>query len=219
MQLKQNSIVKTADGQTVGRVSHFVINPKDQGITHLIVEKGFFFLEDRVVPITSIQSATQDEISLKASAGNKPEDFALFEHAHYVRPDEYSTEPEAFPPLSTYYYYPPIVGSVGPTVVAAPHEHINDMERDEVAELPDESVAVRKGADVYTNDNTLIGQVDEVFTSQQGPRRVTHFVISQGLLMKKYKLIPVHWISQMSTDRLDLGVTRDVIDKLPDYTN
>ena len=42
MQFKQNSTVKSASGETVGRVSHFVIDPRTNEITHLVVEKGSY---------------------------------------------------------------------------------------------------------------------------------------------------------------------------------
>jgi sporulation protein YlmC with PRC-barrel domain len=207
MKFKQNSTVKSATGETVGRVSHFVIDPRSNEITHLVVEKGFLFMEDRVVPVESVATADEDEIRLRPGRG-EPEDFPLFETQYYIRSGEYSTEPDLYPSMSAYYYYPPVAGmgswgavpivppvsapgmqsgmtqSAGPMNVS-PINDAGTEAREAVDELPEHSVAVRKGADVYSSDGTLVGQVDEVFTSADS-NRVTHILISQGLLVKNY---------------------------------
>jgi uncharacterized protein YrrD len=239
MQFKQNSIVKSANGETIGRVSHFVIDPRTNEITHLVVEKGFLFMEDRVVPIQSVATADEDEIRLAPGRGNEPEDFPLFESSYYIRPGEYSTEPDLYPSQSAYYYYPPVpgMGSWGAAPVVPPvappgmqvgtpqpagpmnSAPVNDtgiVSREASEELPEHAVAVKKGADIYSSDGQLVGQVDEVFTSAES-NRVTHLLMSQGLLAKKFKLLPIHWVAEMTADRVDLGTSAHVIEDLPEY--
>src|SRR5690606_10366687 len=226
--------VKSANGETVGRVSHFVIDPRTDEITHLVVEKGFLFMEDRVVPIESVASADENEIRLAPGRGNEPEDFPLFESSYYVKPGEYSTDAGLYPSLSAYYYYPPVpgMGSWGAMPVVPPvgppgmqagtpqpagpmnSAPINDagiVSREASEELPQHSVAVRKGADIYSNDGQLVGQVDEVFTSAES-NRVTHILMSQGLLAKSFKLLPIHWVGKMTAERVDLGTSARVIE-------
>ena len=239
MQFRQNSTVKSAKGETVGRVSHFVIDPNTNEITHLVVEKGFLFMEDRVIPIQSVASADGDEIRLAPGRGNETEDFPLFESSYYIRPGEYSTEPDLYPSMSAYYYYPPVPGmgswgaapvvppvappgmQVGTPQAAGPMytEPINDAgltSREAREELPENAVVVRKGADIYSSDGQLVGQVDEVFTSAES-NRVTHILMSQGLLAKSYKLLPIHWVGAMTAERVDLGTSARVIEDLPEY--
>jgi uncharacterized protein YrrD len=239
MQFKQNSTVRSASGETLGRVSHFVIDPRTNEITHLVVEKGFLFMEDRVIPIQSVATADGDVIQLAPGRGNEAEDFPLFESSYYVRPGEYSTEPDLYPSQSAYYYYPPVpgMGSWGAAPVVPPvappgmqvgtpqpasamfTDPANDAgitSREASEELPEHSVAVKKGADIYSSDGQLVGQVDEVFTSAES-NRVTHILMSQGLLVKNFKLLPIHWVGSMTADRVDLGTSARVIEDLPEY--
>lgn len=239
MQFKQNSTVKNANGETVGRINHFVIDPRSNEITHLVVEKGFLFMEDRVIPIQSVASAEGDEVRLAPGRGNEQEEFPLFESSYYIRPGEYSTEPDLYPSQSAYYYYPPVpgMGSWGAMPVVPPvgppgmqvgtpqsagpmnSSPVNDagvVSREASEELPSHAVAVKKGADVYSSDGQLVGQVDEMFTSTES-NRVTHVLISQGLLVKGYKLLPIHWIGNMTAERVDLGTSARVIEDLPEY--
>lgn len=239
MQFKQNSTVKSANGETIGRVNHFVIDPRTNEITHLVVEKGFLFMEDRIVPIESVASAEGDEIRLAAGRGGSAEDFPLFESSYYIKPGEYSTEPNLYPSQSAYYYYPPVpgMGSWGATPVvppvappgmqagvpqaagpmyAPPVDEAGTGTRQVSEELPAHSVAIRKGADIYSSEGKLVGQVDEVFTSAES-NRVTHILMSQGLLAKTYKLLPIHWIGEMTADRIDLGTSARVVEDLPAY--
>lgn len=239
MQFKQNSTVKSASGETIGRVNHFVIDPRTNEITHLVVEKGFLFMEDRVIPIQSVATADGDVIHLAPGRGSESEEFPLFESSYYVRPGEYSTEPDLYPSQSAYYYYPPVpgMGSWGAAPVVPPvappgmqvgmaqptgtmfTDPVNDAgitSREASEELPEHSIAVKKGADIYSSDGQLVGQVDQVFTSAES-NRVTHILMSQGLLAKTFKLLPIHWIGTMTADRVNLGTSARVIEDLPDY--
>jgi uncharacterized protein YrrD len=241
MQFKQNTTVKSATGETVGRVNHFVIDPRTNEITDLVVEKGFLFMEDRVVPIQSVEYADEDEIRLAPGRG-EPDDFPLFESQYYVRTDEYSTEPGVFPTRSAYYYYPPVagMGSWGAVPVVPPagapglaagvpqpgglmnspvaHEadSLASQGVNNEAIMEDDVVALHTGADVFSSDGHLVGQIDEIFTSAES-NRVTHVLISQGLIGKTYKMLPMHWIANLSGERVDLGTSAKVVEDLPDY--
>lgn len=241
MEFRQNTTVKSATGETVGRVSHFVIDPRTNEITDLVVEKGFLFMEDRVVPIQSVATADENEIRLLPGRG-EPEDFPRFEQTYYVHRGEYGTEPGQFTGMSAYYYYPPVagMGSWGAMPIVPPvappggqvgmahpaglmntppvreadalaSQGVNNEKIDE-----DMGVALRTGADVYSSDGELVGQIHEVFTSAES-NRVTHILISQGLVGKTYKLLPVHWVGAMTADRVDLGTSARVVEDLPNY--
>jgi uncharacterized protein YrrD len=47
--------------------------------------------------------------------------------------------------------------------------------------------------------------------------RVAHFVISEGLLFKERKLIPMMWVADVVEDQIHLAVTADFLDKLSEY--
>jgi uncharacterized protein YrrD len=46
---------------------------------------------------------------------------------------------------------------------------------------------------------------------------VTHFLISQGILFKDRKLVPVHWVKSVGEDSVSLAVSSQVLERLPSY--
>jgi hypothetical protein len=70
MQLKKNAHVHTADQQDAGRVKRVVIDPKTKQITHIVVEKGLLFTEERVLPIRMVADATEEQVTLQGEVNN-----------------------------------------------------------------------------------------------------------------------------------------------------
>jgi uncharacterized protein YrrD len=66
MQIKNNARVTLADGKDVGRIDRVVIAPQSKEVTHVVVRKGFFFTEDKVVPMNLIESATDEAVVLRS---------------------------------------------------------------------------------------------------------------------------------------------------------
>jgi uncharacterized protein YrrD len=64
---------------------------------------------------------------------------------------------------------------------------------------------LKKGVKVISNDGQNIGRLDRVITDPKNDR-VTHLVISSGLLIKKRKLIPVYWLGDVLEDQVHLSV-------------
>ena len=61
-----------------------------------------------------------------------------------------------------------------------------------------------------------IGDVEKVI-SDSDSGQMTHFVVSQGVLLKEHKLIPEHWVSSLGEDEVHLAVRARVVENLPDY--
>ncbi|MCC6617225.1 MAG: PRC-barrel domain-containing protein [Anaerolineae bacterium] len=212
MQFKQGTPVKTASGDTVGNIRRFVIDPNTNEITHLVVEKGFLFTEDRVVPVKDIASSAKDEVVLQGNAG-QPDEFPIYEDDYYIRPydGEVLTDPVPMPNFPVY-YYPPI-GSPGWYAPITPEEQ---YVRKTVTNTPAGTVAVGEGAPVYARDDEHVGDVARVFTAPNSDS-VTHFAISQGLLFKHEKLVPMNWVTRLNDDEIRLAVTSETLEHLPDF--
>ena len=73
-----------------------------------------------------------------------------------------------------------------------------------------------EGADVYASDDEKIGQVDAYLT-EPSENRITHILISQGILFEKKVLVPSIWVSMVMEDKIHLVVDRDLIERLPEY--
>jgi len=211
MKLKENSHIVTADGQTVGQVDRVVMDPRTKEVTHVVVRKGLLFTEDKVVPMNLISSVVDDQVLLREDAGDL-ESLPDYEETSYTPLDEYE---QAQAPAGTYvppvYWYPGVgwgaspVDYLGLQYVARSKENI-----------PEGTIALEEGAKVISADGQHVGNVEEVITDPQA-NRATHFVISQGMLLKTRKLLPTAWISDLTRDEVHLAVGSHLLETLPEY--
>lgn len=68
---------------------------------------------------------------------------------------------------------------------------------------------------MVTVDEKHVGRVERVITNEQD--RVSHFLISEGVVFKHKKLVPAAWIDDVTEDQVRLAVGSDVLENLPDY--
>ena len=68
MQLKRDTPVQTATGQSVGHIDRVVLDPASKEVTHIVVRKGLFFTQDKVVPIGLVAAATEAQVTLREDA-------------------------------------------------------------------------------------------------------------------------------------------------------
>jgi len=214
MQFKQETGVFTADGRDVGNIDRVVMNPHTKEVTHLVVRKGFLFTEDKVVPIDLIATATEDRVVLRSDAGDLGA-LPQFEETHYLplaeaAPDTARAAKDATP----LYWYPPVgvaawgyPGSFAPGPVYVTHTEQN---------IPEGTVALKEGSKVISSDDKHVGNVERVFTDSRTDR-VTHFLISQGLILTERRLVPITWLSSVMEDEVHLTVNAQLLDKLPKY--
>jgi sporulation protein YlmC with PRC-barrel domain len=81
----------------------------------------------------------------------------------------------------------------------------------------EDSIALKEGARVISNDEQLIGTIERVITIAPEKERVTDLVVSQGLIWIEKKQVPVHWISNVTEDVVTLSVSSESIENLPEY--
>jgi uncharacterized protein YrrD len=214
MIIGKNATVFTMDEEKVGRIDRVVIDPRTREVTHVVVRQGFLFTEDKVLPISLVASAEDDRVVLREDAQNL-EALPRFETVHYVPLDE--AELGRIGPLvagpDPLYGYPPYGVPYGSLPVVSP-VLVPETER----HVPEGEVALREGADVISADGEHVGDVEQVLTDPQADR-ATHFVISQGLLLKQKKLIPTTWVSRFGEESVHLGVGEKLIDSLPEYAD
>jgi uncharacterized protein YrrD len=223
MQFKQGVGVRTSDGKSIGQLDRVVVDPRTREVNYLIVRKGAFFTTDRVVPLTLIARAGENEVVLREDAGDL-EQLPPFEERYYVPADSDTIAPanESAPSL---YPYPPVLGGeMGgiagmslptPTPLGAltvPQPVVEQTER----AIPDDNVAIRSGVRVVGADGETVGSVEQVLTGQYADQ-VTHFVVSQGVLFKDRKLIPVGWVESMGEDQIRLAVDSKFVARLGSY--
>jgi uncharacterized protein YrrD len=218
-ELKEGTSVFTSDGKEVGEINRFVLDPHTNEVTHIVVQKGWLFTEDKVVPFDQVQSATVDKVVLKEEF----EDFDRlppFEQTHYVEADnrEVNTGKAGarYPTYASgpaYYWYPPY-GYLGyPAYGLAPYGYpLAVIEQN----IPEDTVPLKEGVDVISSDGKHVGHVEELFVDEES-KKATHFLISRGLFFKDHKLVPANWIETVTDDQVQLSVSSQVLESLPAY--
>lgn len=227
MQLREGVHVYTWDNQDVGHIDRFVMNPISKEVTHVVIRQGFLFTEDKVVPMDLFASADDERAVLRQDIDDL-DNLPPFEEKQFVSNevdnDRYPDYPaDASGPL---YWYPPAgvgmaatyhtPGFYAPTATRWPYDPGEGyIERTE-QNIPDDTVAIKDGADVISSDGKHVGDVERVFVDTDS-NYATHIVISQGLFFKERKLVPTLWLSTVLEDEVHLGVDSDFVDRLPAY--
>ena len=116
--------------------------------------------------------------------------------------------------VDTSYWYPPAAGwgMPGYYPLFVQPAYIRTTEKN----IPENTVALKEGAKVFASDHKHVGNIERMITTGTD-NRITHFVISSGLLLKERKLIPTYWLTDISEDEVHLAVESDFLDRLPEF--
>lgn len=210
MQFNIGAKVVTADGEQVGSVDRVVIEPDTKEVTRLVVQKGFLFTEDKVIPTNLVSSATEEQVSLQKKEDDLDE-FPDFIESHFVPVERGpASVPITRDRARTFYWYPPIGGYGGFAGHAMPQFVVKSEQ------VPEGTVALEEGANVITSDGEHVGDVERVFIDPESDR-ATHLLISEGLFLKEKKLVPTRWIKHAFEVEVRLSVNSKLVESLPEY--
>lgn len=216
IELKEGMSVVTRGGDEVGKVSRFVLDPATHEVTHIVIQKGWLLPEDKVIPFPFLSSGSEDNLVLSDEVGDLGE-LPPFEESYFIRAtddDPGDAIPSNVPTYRfapAYYWYPShattgFPGS-GPGYVPAT---LTETTRN----IPDHTVALQEGTDVISADGEHVGDIERLFIDP-GSNKTTHFLISQGILFKDRKLVPVHWVRSVEEDEVHLVVSSRLLERLP----
>jgi len=212
MLFKKGVDVFSSDNEKIGTLDRVVMDPKTKEVTHIIVREGFLFTEDKVVPMDLIGSVTDERISLQGSKEHLDE-LPEYEETHYI-PRDATVDDD----MSTLYWNPPVYAGGGYSgygqypVVYPQSLYIRRTEKN----IPEGMVALAEGAKVLAEDGEHVGNIETLITDPKD-ERVTHLVISSGLLTKERKIIPSHWLGTVAEDEVHLAVDSRLLERLPEY--
>lgn len=217
MELREGVGVFTSDDKQVGKINRFILDPETNEVTHVVVQKGWLLSEDKVVPLNMVRSTTEEKVILTGNA----DDFNKlppFEESHFVRMynDDFHQAEDASDSLSpVYFWYPPLMypnhGAYGmPNSPLAPLAHLETKRN-----IPEETIPLKEGANVISSDEKHVGNVERLFIDASS-KKVTHFLITKGLLFKERKLIPAHWVKYVGEEKIHLLVSSSLLERLPD---
>ena len=215
IELKEGMSVVTPSGEEVGRINRFILDPATNEVTHIVIQKGWLLPEDKVVPFEMIAS-DGDQVVLREDIDF--DQLPPFEETYFVRVDEDLRErgpagDSVYQYTPGYYWYPmhPNLAYSGLGLGYQPW-----LPSETTRNIPENTVPLKEGTDVVSSDGEHVGDVERLFVDQDS-NRTTHFLISQGLLFKDHKLVPMDWVTSMEEDKVHLAVPSRLLQRLPDY--
>jgi sporulation protein YlmC with PRC-barrel domain len=209
MKIRFGADVKTFDDQKIGTVKQVVIDPATQEISHLIIEKGLLFKEDKVLPISLILQADQEKVKL-VETDEDLEELPEYQEEYYLPID---AEPMYDPDLALSRNF--LISK--PRIVPKKQEEVRYIKQGDYQEnLPEDTRMLRIGAEVFSLDGEEIGRVSELVLDFQTDR-ITHLVLDRALLRDDRVLIHYQWVDDVSQEKVTLLVDQQVIKNLPSY--
>lgn len=215
MQFKEGTDVTTFDGEKIGTLKRIVLDPRTKDVTHIVVQRGFLITEEKLLPIDLIRAATPDAITLRPGIQDL-DTLRDFEEVHYVPLDD-ETVRTLYPTgtidtAQPLFWYPPVTAMRSYPPGAPEEGYMTQVEQN----IPDNTVALKEGANVISADGEHVGDIERILVDPQA-ERATHFIIKEGLIFKERKLIPATWVSTVGEDEVFLAVGTRVIDRLSEY--
>jgi uncharacterized protein YrrD len=215
MELREGVGVFTPGGEEVGRVNRFVLDPATNEVTHIVIQKGWLLPEDKVLPFEMVSTATDERVVLREDVGDFDE-LPPFEETQFVRAAD---DAPGDPTLSadpiyryspSYYWYPgPGFPGMGMGQYVWPR---GETKRN----IPEDTIPLEEGTNIVSSDGKHVGDVERLFV-EEGSSKVTHFLISQGVLFKDRKIVPAHWVKSVEENTVNLVVSSQVLERLPSY--
>ena len=199
MEFKDGTSVYTVEGNNAGSLYRVVIDATTKEVTHIVVQKGLLFKEDKVIAVEKVTSASRERIDLNCSVEELNE-MSPLEVEQFVPMSEFTSGGTDFDPLTG--------GGFGNS--PAERAVIKEVKRS----IPDELVALKEGARVVSADDKHVGNIEEIFTESEAGT-VTHFIITQGLLLTTRRTLPIEWVKMLTDDEVYLSVDAQKVEELP----
>ena len=195
MDIPIHAKVLCSDGKPCGHTTYLVLNPITEVMTHVVVKRGVWPHDERLVPIELVTESTLDHIRLSCSK-DKLAEMDSFIETDFVESevDQYLTDPYV---LAWPYRYP------REKHILVEHESV-----------PIGELAIRRGAHVEATDGH-VGHVDG-FLVDENSEHITHLVLGEGHLWgKKDVTIPVSGIARIEEDTIHLKLDKAAIENFP----
>ena len=235
--------VFTIEGEDIGKLKRYVIDPRSKKVTHLVFENGTLTRTEYLVAIELVDHIDDSGVHLRELPVDSFIELQRFRDTDFVVSDEramingeYLTDS----PASTYYYYPSTSfgGFSDPNVMPAdtsprvqspagypssdvPLRMTTPGSQPPVRGVEDDNISpytvpLKEGAKVVSSDQKHVGSVEKVFIDPNS-ERATHLLVTKGLLTKEKKLVPVGWVERIEEEEVYLAIDEKTIDRLPEH--
>ncbi len=206
MDIKLGQPVVSSDNQHVGKVDRLILDPQSRDIESIVVHKGIFLSEDRVLNVgllhgVDAHGAVQAEISASKFA-----ELPVFVETAYRIPtdDEYQSLPY---PVDTMVVN---TGMISPLLWQNPAGRTmgagTTINEDAIAEsgIPENMVAIDKGTAVFDRDGNAVGHVDDVLFDERG--QMTSIVVKAGRIRRHEYRVPIQQVDRLLESEVRLTI-------------
>jgi len=192
--------VQCTNGQC-GKLAGVVMNPESRCITDLIVEKGFLLKHDRILPLSVMEGATEENVYLSINS-NELDQYPEYRVVEYEEPVT-GLEQQSTPIVTPY----GIQGALDPVV---------PMVKKKIREGVGGQKVIERGMHVNSTDGTF-GKVDHVSMNPEN-KEITHLVVSRGMIFSEHVAIPISMVEEVREDSIFVTGTVEELEQLPRYT-
>lgn len=195
--LRHGSAVRTSDGHEVGRLHAIVVDPRNNTVTHIAVNRGPFFPEPGFgdpkiisVDLKDLRDAGEDHVDLEVDRAAF-EALPLYAHNHFLEiPNEEMAPPEARGRPALWSAGLAIAASLSGLFsgVAVPAEHFRKaaFERHILDDAPVWRI----------EPNTHIGDVERVLVNEH-TGEIEALVIKRGVIFHHESVLPVRYVREI----------------------
>jgi hypothetical protein len=210
MHVRVGAAVECTDGKA-GNIDRIVMDPATRQITHLVVRLGWFAPRDVVVPVGLATLSNDDSVTLSISKSQ-------IEHMPDLHEERFVSASDLNPP--TNYPAHTVLWLTMPTEadfnVSETNPYAGDYHPlliEERENVPEGSTILRAGMKVRSGDQEL-GEVGEVLTDEATGKAGSIVVRSSG---HGDKIVPLDRVREIDEDSIDLSISPEAFDQLPDH--
>ncbi len=209
MEFNENARVYTARNDDLGKIDRIIIDPVADEVTQLVVRKGIFLPEEKIVPVSDIATATKERVELKDSA--RPDEYRPFDESRYVAVNpsgatDASGTPTPNPTIPSLAWYGPYGAPLPPEL---PYTRTVTARN-----IPERAVALEPESPVFSKDRDQIGTISEVITNEDG--RATHLVINYDVPAPE-RAVPITFVQRIGDGGVHLSVDPTTVGALPPF--
>jgi sporulation protein YlmC with PRC-barrel domain len=199
--------VRVREGEA-GRLKFVVVDPRDDEVTDLIVERGRLLRRPVVVPVGWVKRADENAIELNASLDDL-EDVPEYREIEFQVPDPAFVK-SGYSPEQVRMWATPAGLAVTPIVPL--------ISRRVRLGVDDDAVLIGRGTDVKTKDGRTVGTVDHLLADAK-TNEVTHLVVHPRFHLGHDEdvIIGLDSVASLGDGNVYLRATEEELKRAPRY--
>jgi len=201
LEVTRDTDVYTASDEHVGSVDRIVLDPVTRRMSHVVVRKGLFFPEDKLIAVEDVSSATPERINLRQ--GLVADELQPFVEQHYVPLDDADQPAGVIDAAGGF-----VAAWYGPPGIAAPVREAAMLTVHQ-RNIPEHLMTLDAGVPVFATDHQVLGRLERIITTNDG--LPTHLVVEADGLSADRRAIPIGWVKDITEDAIVLAATTRMV--------